>query len=569
MSWYTPATPRDYEPDSPAVAALLAVYSRLRVQDDSLPERKGVGDENKKPTSDGKAGNKESADNKKNDSEGGNSKTTGNNPSENKTVKTEVGMTKIGDMESTNSKAEATEDGITVTGTESADTEATNSEAPKPKHRRVARLKLKANIAPASSDGLRRFALRANHVANAMHTFPNGYKVPCVGLTYKLRPMLYASNHIHDWRDFRLERTPAAMNALEAESIPFQSLPHLLSLIHSALASTSTSRQDAYLVLRHITRHLMSTEIDPARHDGLIPKTARFTHFVPSNLLVIKLPLDAASKIGHLDMIAKPIIGWAHSLRMARELKVSGHTRYIAKIRASAVEGVDFDQPHPALERIAEANRSVLVDGFGSFNESDMGFRPWRCRPYKFDTPTVVVESNFGSTDNGVLRYKACWWLELMEGEVRAVVLVNVDPDEQEIRIEVWRNERMTEGDENERLEGLPVGAVVPTRVQEVVITKKEEFKGVREDSDHRHYKVEGGPLRIGFVDFFLEEPSSEFLRGKFPGREDEDWDFELGDEWLAMEAADLWYADGMLVNDWREGLVDDDDEGGESARPV
>ena len=156
----------------------------------------------------------------------------------------------------------------------------------------------------------------------------------------------------------------------------------------------------------------------------------------------------------------------------------------------------------------------------------------------------------------------------MMDNEVRCVVLINVDPDEQEIRIEVWRNERMTEG--QDRIEGVAVGAAVPTRVQEVVVAKKEEYKGVQEESDQRHYTVRGGPLRLKFADFFIEEAAgSEFLRARFAGRKKEgDWDFVLGEEELASEAADLWFADGTLVNDWREGLVNHDDDGG-NARPA
>lgn len=332
---------------------------------------------------------------------------------------------------------------------------------------------------------------------------------------------------------------------LERDAVPYESWEHFLALVYEAIASgpDGTMCADRYLVFSKVTRHTMHGVIDPARRVGTIPKAARFTHFVPSNLLIVKIPVDCHSPAGCLDFLVKPVVGWAHAMGLARELKLCGNTRYVARIRESAVEGVDFDEEprHPALERIAASNPGI-VDGFGSFNECDAAFRPFRVRPYKFDTPSVVVESSFGSDCEAALRYKACWWLQLMAGEVKAVMLVNVDPEQQEVVVEVWRNEPSPDGSVTEE--------EVPTRVQRLVVTKKDEFKGRMEEANPDHYMVEGGPLDMYFDDFFLEAPDQEGGEGKLP-----QWDLRIEDEVFAREAAELWFADGELVNDWVEGL--------------
>ncbi|OIW30537.1 hypothetical protein CONLIGDRAFT_713155 [Coniochaeta ligniaria NRRL 30616] len=405
------------------------------------------------------------------------------------------------------------------------------AEPPKSKHRRVTGLKLKAK--PASSDGLRRFALH-NLAASGSEDAGSFFKAS--GLVSKELPRLYASNRLCEWRGFELERTPEAMRELEHDATPYETWDKFLTLVYEAMAEGPDGDllEDRYLVFSKVTRTIMHGTIDPARKNGTIPKAARFTHFVPSNLLIIKIPIDCHSSAGYLDFIVKPIVGWTYAMCLGPELKLCGNTRYIAKIRESAVEGIDFDAPHPALEKIA-ATTPGIVDGFGSFNEADAGFRPFRTRPNKYDSPSVVVESSFGA-DYSVLRYKACWWLQLMAGEIKAVILVNVNPSAQEIIIEVWRNEQAAFSDNHDG----------PTRVQKLVITKKEQFKGQKEAANPGHYLVEGGPLGMYFDDFFLTAPDQH--HPDYP-----QWDLCIEDDILAREAADLWYGDEDLVNDWVE----------------
>lgn len=76
-------------------------------------------------------------------------------------------------------------------------TEDKTAEAPKPKHRRTAGLRLKANAQPAPKDGLRRFALR---VANRDED--STFEAP--GFVSKELPKLFASDRIHEWRGFQL-----------------------------------------------------------------------------------------------------------------------------------------------------------------------------------------------------------------------------------------------------------------------------------------------------------------------------------------------------------------------------
>jgi hypothetical protein len=326
---------------------------------------------------------------------------------------------------------------------------------------------------------------------------------------------------------------------LEQDAVPYQSWDQFLNLIYEAIADGPDGSicEDRYLIFSKVTRTIMHGAIDPARKDGTIPKASRLTHFVPSNLLIVKIPVDCHSSAGYLDFIVKPIVGWAYAMGMGRELKLCGNTRYIAKIQESVVEGIDFDAPHPALERIAATNPGI-VDGFGSFNECDAAFRPFRVRPYKFDTPSVVVESSFGS-DFSTLRYKACWWLQLMSGEVKAVILINVNPSEQEIVVEVWRNEHP----------GFHSDKDGPTRVQKLVVTKKDEFKGQKEEANPEHYQVEGGPLEMYFADFFLEHHDQG--HDGYP-----QWDLCIDEKTFARDAAELWFGDGELVNDWVEEVA-------------
>lgn len=338
---------------------------------------------------------------------------------------------------------------------------------------------------------------------------------------------------------------------LEHSAIPYQSWEHFLTQIYEAIADGPDGPmcEDRYLIFSGVTRATMHGTIDPARRDGTVPKAARFTHFVPSNLLIVKVPVDCHSGAGFLDFVVKPVIGWAHAAGMARELKLCGNTRYVARVPESA--GAEFfasdvGSDHPALRQIAATNPGV-VGGFGSFNECDAAFRPARTRPHKFDAPSVVVEGSFGS-DFSTLRYKACWWLQLLLGEVRAVILINVDPSAQEVVIELWRNgptppEAGSSGGS---------GSMCPTRVQRVVVAKKDEFKGCKEEGDPHHYRVNGGPLTVTFADFFLEE----VIETGPDGQPDDRWDLFIHEDVLAQEAADLWFGDGELVNDWVEGAA-------------
>jgi hypothetical protein len=328
------------------------------------------------------------------------------------------------------------------------------------------------------------------------------------------------------------ERTPAAILNLQEEAIPFQNLEHFLTTIYEAMADGPDVCEDVYMIWSNVTRTTVHIQLDRARKDGTIPKASRFTHFIPSNLLIIKLPVDCHSSAGYLDLITKPIIAWAYSLGRGRELKLCGNTRYLARVPDSCAECLDPDFNHPALRKIAAANPGI-IDGFGSFNECDAGFRPVRARPYKFDTPSVVVESSYGA-DYATLRYKACWWLQLMGGQVKAVILINVDPEKQEIVVENWRNEKSGFFDEGEG----------PTRCQKVVVTKKDEFKGVAEAGLAEHYRVQGGPLVVLYQDMWLTPP-----------KEERDRNLVLDDDTLAQEAADLWFGDGELANDWAKEL--------------
>ena len=84
-----------------------------------------------------------------------------------------------------------------------------------------------------------------------------------------------------------------------------------------------------------------------------------------------------------------------------------------------------------------------------------------------------------------------------------------------------------------------------------VVVTKKEEFRGAEEKANRDHYRVDGvvdEGLYLPFEDFFLEAPD---LDGEVPQT-----DFCLQEDTLAQEAADLWFGDGDLVNDWVEEEV-------------
>lgn len=446
------------------------------------------------------------------------------------------------------------------------------AETPKPLHRRVAGLKLRANAQPSSSDGLRRFALRANMAASDPKGKGKATRSP--GFVSKELPKLHISDHISEWRGFELgkptyphakvsagltpaaERTPEAMLDLELTAIPYQTWDDFLTQIYEAIADGPDGPmcEDRYLIFSKVTREIMHGTIDPARRDGTVPKAARFTHFVPSNLLIVKIPVDCHSSAGFLDFIVKPVIGWSHAVGMARELKLCGNTRYVAKVPESAGADLDVHSEHPALRKIAASNPAVM-DGFGSFNECDAAFRPLRARPYKFDAPSVVVEGSFGS-DFSTLRYKACWWLQLLRGEVKAVILINIDPSAQEVVIELWRNHRPAPGADPQGSGG-DGGDVVPTRVQRLVVSKKDEFKGCKEQGDAHHYRVEGAPLTVTFTDFFLEE-----VETGADGLPENRWDFFIFEHELAQEAADLWFGDGELVNDWVEAAVGGEAEG-------
>lgn len=71
---------------------------------------------------------------------------------------------------------------------------------PKPKHRQVSRLKLKANPQPSAESGHRRFALH-----KPSGTDSDGRRSAFdVGLVSKERPKLFSSNRIFEWCAFQL-----------------------------------------------------------------------------------------------------------------------------------------------------------------------------------------------------------------------------------------------------------------------------------------------------------------------------------------------------------------------------
>ena len=226
---------------------------------------------------------------------------------------------------------------------------------------------------------------------------------------------------------------------------------------------------DQYIVFQPVTLNDL-TEIEARRY--ILGKCTRFTHYIDSKILVIKLTPSVTHEAAHRNF-GKEIE------RKTELMGVSRHDLY--SVGAGRFE----------------------VTGKTS-KEGDSCYIP---NTRRGSWPTLVVEAGLSETLPR-LRVEADWWLGNSDGQVKIVVLLEINKTRKEIRIEQW------EIQPPEPTTGRNL-AQVATLMNEVFIDSNNVITGV--------------PLKLDF--------RKVFLRPAVPPEED----IEIGSQELTEWAENLW----------------------------
>lgn len=167
-----------------------------------------------------------------------------------------------------------------------------------------------------------------------------------------------------------------------------------------------------------------------------------------------------------------------------------------------------------------------------SKGEGDSARRPEPQRA-KDEFPTLVVEARCSQSWSS-LRNKARWWLDASGYDVKIVLLVKLERQSRQITIEKWMGVPIT----------LLPGATTRARAQALLQGPAREpactttiriTRGIGLDAGvAASYQVDGGPLRLGFIDCFLRNPDNQLER-----------DIVLDTQILQEYAVSVWYSIG------------------------
>jgi hypothetical protein len=258
-----------------------------------------------------------------------------------------------------------------------------------------------------------------------------------------------------------------------AEALPLEGLEHIdisrfvgIAKMRKAIDLQSIRLQEGvsnqqYLVFQPVT------EVDLAKMDRIrhtIGKHTRMTHYIDTDLLIVKLMPSAKHQLAQLSFGIELVdkvrgMGMSH-----RELCPFGGTRYLGNI--SSKEGDSSYKP-PSRENVT-------------------------------DWPTIVFEAGLSESLQH-LRSDARWWLENSGGDVKIVVLISIKPADKRLQIEKWElapslNQRVT------RAHPTP-NAQIPAQIQEITIMPNNV--------------ITGSPLVLEFQKIFLRPsvlPESDII---------------------------------------------------------
>ncbi|OCK74075.1 hypothetical protein K432DRAFT_430233 [Lepidopterella palustris CBS 459.81] len=188
-----------------------------------------------------------------------------------------------------------------------------------------------------------------------------------------------------------------------------------------------------YLIFRGVTKDRLA-QIDSKR--ASIGKHTRMTHYMDTDLLIVKLMPLAKHETAHLTL--------ADDLR-------STFVRM----------GLPIHSLHPL--------GGTTFFGPTSSKEGDSAYKPLS-REQETDWPIIVFESGLSERFTR-LRHDAQWWLTNSGGDVKIAIIILITPAEKRLQVEKWCLSPATGYRPETRAYQNP-NPLVPTRMQTITITQ-------------------------------------------------------------------------------------------------
>jgi hypothetical protein len=265
----------------------------------------------------------------------------------------------------------------------------------------------------------------------------------------------------------------------------FKDLEHMKDIVCKQLEnfSTNTSKFSQYVVFRPVSINDIEN-IDEKRRT--LPNI-RLTYYAESELLVVKLMSSCLHEVAHREL--------------GREIEIATARMGLPRYALCSVGGGRFDSPLKGSK------------------EGDTCYVPYTRRP---SWPTLVLEVGV-SESLPRLRNDASWWLSNSDGEVKVVLLIEVDKDHERLNIETW--ELIFPPDLEPTIRHDPsTPAQVPALTHLVSI-------GPPNDVDTGAPSISGAPLKLDFEKIFLRAPTPPAEKAHI----------ELSPEDLSEWARNLW----------------------------
>ncbi|KAN0070736.1 hypothetical protein V8E54_010901 [Elaphomyces granulatus] len=245
----------------------------------------------------------------------------------------------------------------------------------------------------------------------------------------------------------------------------FKDLEHMKDIVCKQLEnfSTNSSKFSQYIVFRPVSINDIEN-IDEKRR--MLPNI-RLTYYAESELLVVKLMSSCLHEVAHREL--------------GREIEIATGRMGLSRYALCSVGGGRFDSPK------------------GSKKEGDTCYVPlYTRRPSGW--PTLVLEVGV-SESLPRLRNDASWWLSNSDGEVKVVLLIEVDKDHKRLNIETW--EIVSPWPDPTRHDDPSTPAQVPALTHLVSIGPPNI-----NDVDTGAPSISGAPLKLDFGKVFLRAPT-------------------------------------------------------------
>ncbi|CAK7232859.1 hypothetical protein SCUCBS95973_008400 [Sporothrix curviconia] len=269
-----------------------------------------------------------------------------------------------------------------------------------------------------------------------------------------------------------------------------------------ASSAASTILFDSDLPSPDITFDSAAAVFDRLYHPGFTDDALVVGHVSPDDFQALEAERDARGRkcrfffLREAEMVIVTIPTGPHEqLHISFTINLN---------RAMSRMGVENEWEWMAAEMYSASS--------GSAGEGDASGGPASVRTV-IDWPTLVIESGYTQTIQS-LRAKARWWFAASGHRIKVVLLVKMHLSQSSVQVEKWTEPAPTgrPGATTTRRSvqtGQAAWQPVRRQVLEVLWTGATPIRAVpREDrANPALYRVNGGPLTLGFAELFLRAP--------------------------------------------------------------